>query len=105
MPSEPDCESRFIYDGSGGIHPKDSENRGAQNIIEKLNLEDSGLSLERKKVVQDIEERILQSGAPYRDMVRQIRIWCAPDADGRLSGFAQVAHSYFEGENLFIGEE
>lgn len=99
MPSDPDCESKFVYGNAGGIEPKNRDDVAAHNMIDNLNLRNEVLALERKKVIQEIEREILQSDAQPGDKADQINSWCSPDRTGMMTGFAQVVRRYFEEES------
>ena len=105
MPSEPDCEARFRYDGFGGIHPTDHGDQAAQNMIKKLNLGDVSLVSDRKRLIEEVEKTILQSDTPFSEKERLIELWCTPDGAGRLPSFAQVVERYFEEERRNFDEE
>ncbi len=98
MPSNSECETKFSYNGDGEIRPNDPNDTAAQNMITILKLDDEGLTFDRKKVVQNIEQSILQSGIQDHDIVEQIKSWWEPDDNGKMSGFAQVARRYFDEE-------
>lgn len=98
IPSDPGCEDRFSYDGSGAIAPKNPADRGARSMIEKLNLEDAGLSNERKKVIQSIERDVLFKGPDWNEVEKELDRLRSTDEDGRMTGFAQVARRYLEDE-------
>ncbi len=68
-------------------------------MIDNLNLRDEVLALDRKKVIQEIEQEILQSDAQPHDKADQINRWCNPDRTGKMTNFAQVVRRYFEEES------
>ena len=105
MPSDQDCEARFRYDGAGGIHPTEHEDRAAQNMIENLNLGDVSLVSDRKKLIEEVETSILQSNIPFPEKERLIELWCTPDEAGRLMNFAHVVDRYFEEERRNFDDE
>ena len=98
MPSESDCEDRFVYDGSGRIDTKDPTDVAARNMIKALKLGHPGLDNERRKVIQGIERDLLSAGLDWNEVEREITSLNAPDKEGRLVGFAQVARRYLEEE-------
>lgn len=98
IPSDPDCEFRFVYSGAGKISPKDGNDRAAWNMIENLQLNDPSLVNERKKLILIVERDIVRS-ADLGDALDQLyESWRMPDTRGRLQGFAQVAYRYIEEE-------
>ena len=98
MPSDAECEHRFIYDGSGRIETKNPSDRAARNMIEALKLDHPRLDNERKKVILDIERDFLSNGPDWNDVEMEIISLNTPDDEGRLIGFAQVARRYLEEE-------
>ena len=98
MPSEAECEDRFIYDGSGCIETKNPSDRAARNMIEVLKLDHPRLDNDRKKVIQDIEGDLLSNGPGWDDVEMEIVSLNTLDNEGRMTGFAQVARRYLEEE-------
>lgn len=98
IPSETECEGRFIYDGSGRIEAKSPSDRAARNMIGVLKLDDPRLDNERKKVIQDIEGDLLSNGPDWDEVEMEIVSLSTPDDEGRMTGFAQVARRYLEEE-------
>ena len=89
IPSAPDCEDRFVYDASGRIGAKDPCDRAAVNMIAALKLDHPSLD----------NERDCLSGQPdWREVETEIVSSSAPDEEGRMVGFAQVARRYLEEE-------
>ena len=67
-------------------------------MIEKLNLEDAGLSNEREKVIQSIERDVLFKEPDWNEVEKELDRLRSTDEDGRMTGFAQVARRYLEDE-------
>ena len=98
IPSDARCEARFMYTAAGEILSKDDHDGGANNMIERLNLNDPALVYERKKLIGGIENELgLSKDASY-DVGEIIATWRLPDSAGRLAGFAQVVYRYLEDE-------
>ena len=98
MPSEEDCELRFMYDAAGQVSPTEDDDQAARNMIERLRLDDAALNNERKKIVQELEQDVLGQSPTVLELREEIDSWLEVDEAGRLSGFAQVARRYLEVE-------
>ena len=99
IPSQADCEGRFMYDGAGQIRAADDQDTGAINMIGKLRLYDQALNSERKKIAVELEREFLDLSPSAAEVRREIDRWLHADDAGRLSGFAQVAKRYLEEES------
>ena len=98
IPSDPNCESRFVYTAAGQIIPKEEDDQGADNMIDRLCLKDAALVNERKKLLHHVERTIVLIEDSNELLRRYCDSWCVPDTDGRLQGFAQVAYRYVKEE-------
>ena len=94
VPSEENCEERFMYDGAGQIAPSNSLDHAGINMINSLNLHDPALNYHRKKIVQELEEVFLSMSPSLVEVQNEISRWLQTDDAGRLSGFSQVARRY-----------
>jgi uncharacterized protein (TIGR02646 family) len=92
IPSDPRCEARFAYTAAGEILSKDDRNGGANNMIERLSLNDAILVYERKKLIGEIENELGRSKGVLDNMEEIIATWRTPSREGRLAGFAQVVY-------------
>ena len=101
IPSDPDCEARFVYTAAGQVLPKDDDDQGARNMICQLNLNDDALVIERKKLLVGLERGIDQPGEADRSLDQHYESWRTPDTSGRLQSFAQVAYRYIDEERDF----
>ena len=98
MPSEENCEERFVYDGAGQISAKEAADSAACNMIRALRLGHGSLNYQRKRVIQDVERELFSAGMDWRDVEREIASLKETDERGRMTGFAQVARRYLEEE-------
>ena len=98
MPSEEDCELRFMYDAAGQVSPTRDDDQAARNMIERLRLNDAALNNERKKLVRELEQDVLSRSPTVLELQDEIDSWLEADEAGKLSGFAQVAKRYLEVE-------
>ena len=98
LPSDENCERRFIYDGAGRIAPMDPDDLAARNMIERLNLNDASLVLDRKKVIVAIEGEFEKEGNWEELQDELLCWWRKPDHEGKLVAFSQVRCRYVEEE-------
>lgn len=98
IPSDARCEARFTYTAAGEILCKDDHDDGANNMIERLNLNDPVLVYERKKLIAEIENELRRSNDAFHYAMATIATWRTPNREGRLVGFAQVVYRYLEDE-------
>ena len=95
IPSDPHCESRFLYSAAGEILPKEEDDQGAANMIEKLRLNDAKLVIERKKMLIDVEQGIGQSDESSDALSRYCDAWRLPDSQTGIADWRygeEIAH-------------
>lgn len=98
IPSHPDCEKRFRYDGNGAINPANSSDQHVIDAIIVLNLNDDSLQLERKSILAGLEAGIRAGEITAANVAAEIASRRAKDADGRCESFGHVAARYLEEE-------
>ena len=89
-PGDYPCSRYFVFRSGGGIKGDGSD--AATCMIEKLNLNDNELVVERRTTFDEVEAEIAESG----DMVATLSFWDERDADGRELGFAYAVRRYFD---------
>jgi uncharacterized protein (TIGR02646 family) len=100
IPSDPTCEGRFKYSGSGAIKAANDQDEAADATITALNLDDASLQLERKQIIFGIESAILDGEITKDNKAAEISHLRAPDAQGRCKSFGHVMARYLEDEPL-----
>lgn len=99
IPSSPNCEGRFRYDGLGDVAPWRPEDVAAGEMIIRLALDDGALSLERQQVIAALELDFANGELTAISIPEEILRWRTPDLNGRLKAFSQVAARYLEEES------
>jgi uncharacterized protein (TIGR02646 family) len=99
IPSHPDCEKRFRYDG-GAVNPANSSDQHVIDAIAALNLNETSLCQDRGKILAGLEADILAGEITAENVTDEISSWRARDVDGRCKNFGHVAARYLEEELL-----
>ena len=97
IPTERRCEARFQFSPTGTIHPRDSTDIAAINMISVLRLNDPALCYERRKVIRELESAILSSYQTIAEIRGEIESATTPHND-RLIGFSHVVTNYLQDE-------
>lgn len=100
IPSHPDCEMRFRYDGNGAVRPTAPNDGHVIAAIKALNLKEETLRQERQKILAGLEADIRAGAITAGNVTGEIAYWRARDADGRCKNFGHVAARYLEEEPL-----
>ncbi|MEG3168065.1 retron system putative HNH endonuclease [Sphingomonas sp. LB3N6] len=98
IPSSPDSDSRFRYDGLGNIGPTNSPDLAATTMIHRLALDDDALALERRQIIAALEADVAAGELSPATIAAEIERWHTADPSGRLKAFSQVAARYLEDE-------
>lgn len=100
IPSHPDCEKRFRYDGNGAVNPANSSDQHVIDAIAALNLNETSLCQDRGKILAGLEADIRAGEITAANKADEIASQRARDADGRCKNFGHVAARYLEEELL-----
>jgi len=92
-PLDPNCESRFAYDGDGVIRPAIADDRGALMTIEKLGLAISRLNDLRARVI----EPFLDEDLSPEEVRLFVAGYLARDESGRYGEFWTTIRHLFGG--------
>lgn len=90
------CEQRFIYYGSGTIHPANAEDEAARLTIERLGLGIAKLNDLRKKAVEPFLDESLTDG----DFRTFVAAYLRRDNENRFGEFWTTIHSLFESDQI-----
>ena len=67
-------------------------------MIEKLNLNDAGLVLDRKRIIVAVETEVEEEANSEESQEELLAWWRTPNHEGMLVAFAQVRCRYVEDE-------
>ncbi len=100
IPSHPDSERRFSYNGNGKVRPSRQGDALVKTLIEDvLNLNDPSLIEKRKRIIAGAERALAQDVAFLDDTIAG---WRSVDAEGRVQDLGHVAALYLEQERKFL---